>query len=332
MNRDISSINVKEGRLYFRGHDATTLARQGSYEGVLHLLVKGRLPSAAQMTIVRNEMQRVKNSKGGNAAALGAGAATGTEGLKALAAGLEDDGDRLYHSLLSFITLAPAIVCNSWRGKNGLAPVPPIPELGHAASLLRMMDIKPMQGVDRQFETCLILHMDDPDNPSLTALREAIASGRSCSEVIQSALEEHAKPLHHGAGFEAYRMLVDLMKSGDVPAGMKARIERGERVFGLGHRIYRTIDPRAIVLRDILLERARGTEHEQLLETIEVVAQQGAELLSRSKGRQFFPNVDLYNAAVYTTFGLPPEFNTDLFAVSRVSGWMAHILEMKQKN
>ncbi len=328
MSKQISSIDVEQGRLHFRGQDATILAQQRSYESVLHLLVEGRLPTAAQLRTVREEMHRVREMRGNHAVTLGANAATGTDGLKALAASLGGEDPQLYDTLLSFVTLAPIVVCASWRVKKGLSPISPSPELGHAANILLMMDIKPREGIERQFETCLILHMDDPDNPSLSALRDAMTNRRSCSEALQLALDEHAKPLHHAAGTEAYKMLLELTKTGNVSAELQRRIEKGERIFGLGHRIYMTIDPRAVVLRRLLRERAPGMGLDWLLEAAETVAQEGADLLGRSKGKDFFPNVDLYNAAVYTTFGLPFEFNTDLFAISRVAGWMAHVLEM----
>jgi citrate synthase len=109
---------------------------------------------------------------------------------------------------------------------------------------------------------------------------------------------------------------------------LRRRIENNQKIFGLGHRIYRNFDPRALILKDILQRRVTNTEREWLVILIEEVARDGRSLLAEFKGIQAHPNVDLYNAATYSTFGFPADFNTTLFALSRVTGWSAHILEM----
>ncbi|MFX1606832.1 MAG: citrate/2-methylcitrate synthase, partial [Promethearchaeota archaeon] len=105
----------------------------------------------------------------------------------------------------------------------------------------------------------------------------------------------------------------------------------GEKIFGLGHRIYTGIDPRAVILRGILERRTLNTTDAWLVSVSDEVTKEGGLLLSDYKGIQAFANIDLYNAAVYYTLGFPPELNTSLFAISRSAGWMAHILEQTNK-
>jgi citrate synthase len=189
-------------------------------------------------------------------------------------------------------------------------------------SLPQVQDLK-------DFETTLILHMDDPDNPSLSALEREINAGASISEALSSALLIHRDPLHHGAGLRAMMMIEDIANPIMVRAKLLERLDSEQRIFGIGHRIYRTIDPRAVVLRNILKRRASGTKHEQLYKLVEKVATVGPSLARERKGLTLYPNVDLYNAAVYTTLGIPAELNTALFAMARTAGWMAHILDWK---
>jgi citrate synthase len=200
-------------------------------------------------------------------------------------------------------------------------------ELGHAANFLWMVrGIMPMQTDVTDFQTSLILHMDDPDNPSLTALQQKLDDGE-VSDALIAALSEHTGPLHHGAGTQAMIMFEEIQKPDNVREYLRNRLRSGQKIFGLGHRIYRGIDPRAVVLREMLENRTMKTCDEWILHVSDGVAEEGKMLLLQHKGVHAFPNVDLYNAAVYFTFGFPPELNTSLFAVSRSVGWMAHILE-----
>ena len=124
-------------------------------------------------------------------------------------------------------------------------------------------------------------------------------------------------------------MIEDIADSTMVRAKLAKRLDSGQRIFGIGHRIYRTIDPRAVILRDILRKRASGTRHDQFYKLVEEVASVGPSLARERKGLTLHPNVDLYNAAVYTTLGITAELNTSLFAMARIAGWMAHILDWK---
>jgi len=104
-------------------------------------------------------------------------------------------------------------------------------------------------------------------------------------------------------------------------------VDSGKRIYGLGHRIYTGIDPRAVVLRDMLERRIAGSDDEWILHVSQAVVEEGRKILSKQKGIDAYPNIDLYNASVYYSLGFPHEFNTSLFAISRAAGWMAHVLE-----
>lgn len=233
-----------------------------------------------------------------------------------------------YDRLLDFVACMPLATAIGFRQRANLELIQPREEFGQSENLLWMLTgDRPTSQDLRDFEACLILHMDDPDNPSRTALMHALKQGLDLSDAVELALDEHRSSLHHGAGSLAAKMVLALRNSEDIEVDLATRIERGERLYGLGHRIYRSLDPRARVLREMLMRRARGTELEWLPSHLERIAETGARILREMKGIEVFPNVDMYNALVYSTFGLPIELNTDLFAVSRMAGWMAHCLE-----
>jgi citrate synthase len=183
---------------------------------------------------------------------------------------------------------------------------------------------------ERDLESCFILHMDDPNNPSLSALEKSISEGATLSNSLLAALDHHVDPLHHGAGEAVMQVMIDIGYSKNVEAYLSKAIDAGDRIYGLGHRIYKTIDPRAVVLRDILKRRTDNQAAYALFYRIEETARIGADLIRQRKGKIVYPNVDLYNAAVYQTFGIPYYLNTELFAVSRAAGWAAHIAEWLQ--
>jgi citrate synthase len=231
--------------------------------------------------------------------------------------------------LLAFVSLSSIIAAKLFVKSKGQELLKPNPALGHAANFLWLVNGKEPSLQDIQdFQTCLILHMDDPDNPSLIGLRRVIGEGGTISEGLIEALSKHVDVLHHGAGTEAMKMLREIRETGDVEEYLRRRVESGNKIFGLGHRIYRGVDPRSIVLNEILSRRVLNTEHAWIPNAIQQVIEKGSNVLSELKGVNAYANVDLYNAATYLTFGFNQEFNTTLFALSRVAGWSAHILDV----
>jgi citrate synthase len=231
-------------------------------------------------------------------------------------------------SILAFTALCPAVLAAGWRHLTGKPIISPKDNLNHCHNFLWMMKETDLPTEDQNdLEACFILHMDDPNNPSLGALEKSILAGRSLSSSLVAALEHHIDPLHHGAGEAVMKAMIDMGYSKDIEETLSSALDSGDRIYGLGHRIYKTIDPRAIVLRNILKRRTENQAANALYYRIEETARIGAELIRQRKNMVVYPNVDLYNAAVYHTFGIPYYMNTELFAVSRAAGWAAHIAE-----
>ncbi|MHA1135736.1 MAG: citrate/2-methylcitrate synthase [Candidatus Thorarchaeota archaeon] len=321
----ISRIDSSTNQLFFRGIDVTDLSKESDYESVLYLLIHGSVPTAKQRNVTRSKMISFRNLYSKD-----------MESLMSLASKIDciisENSLSSEDAFLAFVSLSAIVAASSLTKTLGIQMWDPDPYLGHAANFLWMMRGKESSNQDiSDFQRCLILHMDDPDNPSLTALSEVFSRSSSLSNGLTAALAKHVDVLHHGAGAEAMRMIKEAKDTHSINDYLRHRIEYKQKIFGLGHRIYRGFDPRALILRDILQRRTANTEREWLVPVIEEVAKEGSSLLIDLKGIQAHPNVDLYNAATYTTFGFPAEFNTTLFALSRVAGWSAHIREIQSQ-
>lgn len=317
----ISRIDSTSNQLFFRGVNATSLAKDFDYESVVHLLIHGSLPSANQRDEIKDRMIAFRDLYSKE-----------MDSIQSLAKNLdilkEQNSMIMEDALLAFVSLSAVVAANSFVESKGLAKVRADPNLCHAANILWMTSGKEPSYQDASdFQSCLILQMDDPDNPSLAALTKELDEGGTISQALTLALTEHVDVMHHGAGAEAMKMFIEIKDLEIIKDYLKHRIRNGNKIFGMGHRIYRGFDPRAAMLKEMLKRRAINADDNWLIQIIEEVASEGSAILAELKGIQTYPNVDLYNAATYSTFGFPPEFNTTLFALSRVAGWSAHILE-----
>jgi citrate synthase len=328
----ISRIDAEKGQLFFRDISAIDLATEYTFEDGVYLLVLGDQPDEQKVRTIKENLVQYRLEAPHLLGEYLRSPPMYCEAplhkfLDNLADIEYDRGFEIYDLLLFIVAITPIILTASWRLMSSEEPIMPIEGLSHSANVLHMLGRNASQEDIRDFESCLILHMDDPDNPSLSALTQKLENGGTPSEALIAALHRHVDPAHHGAGTEAMKMVLALKDEEDVRSALRERLEDGERIYGLGHRIYRTIDPRAVFLRDLLMKRTMGTELDWLPEKIQSIAFEGASVLKDMKGITVYPNVDLYNAAVYSTFGIDTRFNTFLFAISRVAGWTAHILE-----
>lgn len=319
--KPISSIDPSTNQLFFRGINVTELCTSSSFEATLYLLIYGRQPSREEEIMTTQRLIELRQFYDED-----------IDSLFDLAGRLEKIGKEnnlnLHDTLLTFVSLAPLVVAHEFSINEGKKVHEQDRNLAHAANFLWMTKGFISNESDlKDFETSLILHMDDPQNPSLSSLMANISEGKTTSDALLSALSVHTGPLHHGAGAEAMKMFEEMRERTDIRDCLIGRLNSDEKIYGLGHRIYTGIDPRALVLRQILIRKVAKTNYQWLLHTADAVAREGRFLLSEYKGIDAYPNVDLYNAAVYSTFGFPPELNTSLFAVSRSAGWVAHLAE-----
>ena len=233
-----------------------------------------------------------------------------------------------YHLISGVSTLGAAIA----RLHQGHMPLDPDPELGHAANLLYMMTgRRPTPVQERVMDVALILHADHGMNASTFASLVVASTLADLYFSVGSGIAALQGPLHGGANEMVIHMLREALKEGDVRAWVERKLARRERIMGFGHRVYKAYDPRARVLGPLAACLARGNPEIEPL--FRVAREVEKEVLARfGNDKKIFPNVDFYSGLVYRSLGVDPEMFTPLFAVSRVAGWTARVLEYLKNN
>ena len=223
----------------------------------------------------------------------------------------------------------PTIVASWQRIRNGLDIVDPDPSLGHAANFLYMMSGKrPDPEVERIFDVCLILHADHTFNASTFTARQVASTRAHMYSASSAAIGALSGELHGGANTEVMKMLLEIGDIEKVSGWIREQMGRGQRIMGMGHAVYKTYDPRAQVLKELSRRLAEKTGEPWFAMTERIETATISEMKAQ-KGRDIYPNVDLYSASIYYMLGIPVDLNTPIFAISRVVGWAAHIIEEK---
>jgi citrate synthase len=213
------------------------------------------------------------------------------------------------------------------RIRKGEEPIESNPNLSHAANFLYLLNGKvPDEMVSRFFDICLILHADHELNASTFAARVTSSTLSDLYSAITSAVGTLKGPLHGGANIEVMKMLRDIGTVDKAKDYIRERLAEKKRIMGFGHRVYKTEDPRATHLRKMSKEMGEKTGETNWHEMSRVIE----DLMLGEKG--MYPNVDFYSASAYYTMGIPIDLYTPIFALSRVSGWIAHVLEQYQNN
>jgi citrate synthase len=224
----------------------------------------------------------------------------------------------------------PTLVAAWERIRRGKAPIAPNPKLSHAANFLAMMTgKKPTPLAEKTFDVALILHADHELNASTFAARVAAATLTDLHSAVVAAIGTLKGPLHGGANADVMQLLLDIGESATPERAeeiVRAKLARREKIPGFGHRVYRTEDPRATHLRQLSRDLGQRAGHPAWFE----LSQRIEALLKGAK--HLNPNVDFYSASTYHVLGIPIDLFTPIFAVSRVAGWTAHVLEQYANN
>jgi citrate synthase len=221
----------------------------------------------------------------------------------------------------------PTIVAYWDNIRNGREPVKPTNEGSLASNFLYMLTgKKPDDYSAHVMDTALILHADHELNASTFAGRVAAATLTDMHSAITAAIGALKGPLHGGANQEVIKMLIEIGEPSKVESWVTKAFEEHKKIMGFGHRVYKTEDPRAWHLRQMSEELGKRTNEPKWFE----MSRQVEELVFRNKN--LYCNVDFYSASVYYMLGVPIDLFTPIFAMSRVSGWTAHILEQYANN
>jgi citrate synthase len=335
---EICFIDGREGRLLYRGFDVDELVEKSTFEEVIFLLWQGHLPSKKELAdhvkaLATGRkippkvlaMLRLLPKKTPPMEVL-------RTGVSALSSFDPDDNDNSHEaSVRKAIRLTaqmPTLVAAWERIRHGKTPVSPNPKLSLAANFLYMMTgKKPTELAAKTFDTALILHADHEFNASTFAARVTAATLSDMHSSVVSGIGALKGPLHGGAN-EQVMLMVDKIKNPlDAESYVRKNLQdRSFRIMGFGHRVYRVEDPRAKHLRRLAFElgkQAGDTSKAEMINTI-------ARVVTQEK--KIFPNVDLFSGAAYRSMGIATDQFTPIFAMSRVAGWAAHVLEQHSNN
>ena len=338
----ICYLDGDRGVLAYQGYDIHDLAhaeRGASFEDVCYLLWHGRLPTRADLGDLQTQLAAARILPDPVIRAMRMlPPVNGMDALRTLTSILAhhdpdvtDSSARANYRKAVRLTGAMASIVATWgRMAAGGGPIEPDPALGHAANFLYMLTgQRPSPLATRAFDVSLVLHADHELNASTFAARVAAATLTDLHSAIVAAIGTLKGPLHGGANADVMRMLLDIGRDAGADraeAYVRAKLARKEKIAGFGHRVYRTEDPRATHLRRFskrLGEQAGEPQWYQMSERIEAVVK--AE-------KTIHANVDFYSASVFHALGIPIDLYTPIFAVSRVSGWTAHVLEQYANN
>ena len=335
----ICYLDGERGVLAYRGHDIHDLAEHATFEEVCYLLWHGRLPSRSELGEVQSQLAASRRLPEGVLRLMRSlPPSNSMDTLRTLASSLSHfdasanqmSPDGRYRTSVTLTAQVGTLVATAGRMAAGGGVIEPDPALSHAANFLYMLTGKrPTQLEAKAFDVALVLHADHEFNASTFAARVAAATLTDVHSAMSAAIGALKGPLHGGANTDVMNLLLDIGEDATdqkVEEIIRAKLGRKEKIPGFGHRVYRTEDPRATHLRQMSEELCTRTGHRRWFE----ISQKIEQVVRAQKNLN--ANVDFYSATTYYALGIPVDLFTPVFAVSRMSGWTAHVLEQYANN
>ncbi len=336
----VSFIDGQEGILIYRGYRIEELAESSTFMETAYLLLNGRLPTKQELDefdlMVRqareipdwlNQALRKFPKRADPMDVL-----QGSVPLLAM-----DDPDLHDHSREANVRMAarliariPAVTAAWHRIRQDKEPLPPDDKLPHAANFLwQVTGNKPDEEMAHDLDTCLILHADHTFNASTFACREVCSTRAHMYAAVAAGIGALAGSLHGGANSRVMKMLLSLESEKDIAGWVRDRIDRGERIMGFGHAVYKTMDPRAKYLKKMAERLGKSKGMEKWANLSREVEEAAAREFDQRGKHEIRPNVDFFSAPVYHIMGFPRDLFTPIFAISRIAGWCSHVIEEK---
>jgi citrate synthase len=337
---EMSFIDGERGILEYVGIDIDSLARNSSYEETVFLLWNRRLPKPAELVAFRDELRGEYGLPDGMWDLIGRMPkdAKPMDALRTLVSSLglfdpeadDESPEANERKALRLVAKTPALIANFDRHRKGKAFVKPDAGETVAGSFLHMLSgATPTDAVRKALDVCLILHADHGLNASTFAARVTIATKSDLYSAMTTAVGTLKGPLHGGANEEVMIMLKEIGSIDRVEAYILDRLRRKELIMGFGHRVYKTVDPRATYLKTFAKQVATDTGNLPLYE----MSQRIEGIMAREVGAKgIWPNVDFYSATTYHSIGLELDLFTPMFAMSRMAGWAGHCIEQLKDN
>jgi citrate synthase len=339
----LSHVYGEEGRLVYAGYEIEDLAENVTFEEVCHLLWFGELPNTKQLEDLRRRIAENAHvdpkiidicrlaDKGDHPMAT---LRTAVSALSFFDDDAEDNSaDANLRKAIRMTGQAATITAAIERVRNGQEPIAPRKDLKLADNFLYMLRGEEPEALEAQIvDVALTLHAEHGMNASTFAARVTAGTLADMHSAITAAIGALKGPLHGGANEQVMEMLQQIGKPEVAEQWVRDALGRGEKIMGFGHRVYKTTDPRAPILKRLAEElNTRAGGHMPWLEISETIQRVVREEMDR-KGKKIYPNVDFFSASVYYTLGIPKDLFTNIFACARMAGWTAHIIEQHKDN
>ena len=334
----ICEVDGANGRLIYRGYLVQDLAKDASFEEVAFLLLYEKLPDSDELEEFKRRLvaERQLPPEVITAMKTFPKDALPMDVLQATVPMLAHrDPDIKDQSMEASLRMAIrliakfATIITAWdRIRNDKEPVAPSAELDHAANFLYMLSGEiPDEETARFFDVALVLHAEHSFNASTFAAREIASTRAHMYSAVAGAVGSLSGDLHGGANARVMEMLYKIGSVDAVKGYVNQEFDAGRVIFGLGHAVYDTDDPRAYIIESMAKVMEEKTGDGNWLKISQVLEKTGKEEFKRRKGKDIYVNVDFYSGTLYTSMGIAVDLFTPVFAISRIAGWSTHVIE-----
>ena len=335
----ICSIDGEHGELIYRGYDILDLVTHSTFEETSYLLLFGDLPTKEELSEFTADLKENREIPEALYQNLKKRPITASpmDVLQSCISQLpdydldihDDSHDMNIKRAKMLISKIPTIVAVWDRIRNGKEIINPSNQMTNAENFLYMLfGTRPKHEDAKIFDICLILHAEHSFNASTFAAREIASTKAHIYASTTGAIGALSGSLHGGANTQVMKMLLDIRKIENVDKWVTERLDRGDKIMGMGHAVYKTTDPRAEVLYRLskTVNKERETPWFDMTEQVEKMTK---KYLLETRKQSIYPNVDLYSASLYYSLGISMDLFTPIFAIARISGWTSHVIEEK---
>jgi len=336
----ICFIDGEASKLFYRGYSIDDLAEHASFEETVYLLIYGWLPTKSQLETFKRRIESYRTlepsvlqllrsfpAKGDPMDALRTSvSALGLYDPQPMTDSIEDRTDKA----LRILAKAPTIITAFDRIRNQKEPIPPKPGASHAADFLYMLTGKEPDPYDAHvMDVALILHAEHEMNASTFSCTVTASTLADMYSIMTSGIGTLRGPLHGGANEVALRTVMEVGEPSNAESYVTEALAQKKKIMGFGHRVYKTWDPRYVILKKLGGELATKKGQRKLFDTAVAIETSARKHL---EGLPIFPNVDSYSGVVFHILGIPTDLFTPIFAMSRIAGWTAHTIEYLEAN
>ncbi|MDZ5719625.1 citrate synthase/methylcitrate synthase, partial [Bacillus sp. SXabc123] len=332
----ISHIDGEKGRLIYRGQHAKDIALNHSFEEAAYLILFGKLPSSEELQTFEEKLAAERHLPE-HIERLIQSLPNNMDDMSVLRTVVSALGENAYtfhpktEEAIRLIAITPSIIAYRKRWTRDEKAIAPSSQYGHVENYYYMLTgEQPSEAKKKALETYMILAMEHGMNASTFSARVTLSTESDLVSAVTAALGTMKGPLHGGAPSAVTKMLEDIGEKENAEAYLTEKLEKGERLMGFGHRVYKTKDPRAEALRQKAEEVAGNDRDLDLALHVEAEAIRLLEIYK--PGRKLYTNVEFYAAAVMKAIDFDDELFTPTFSASRMVGWCAHVLEQAENN